>query len=287
MTTYGLWIKRFLEDRNGLIALIILIILVVNAVFAPYIAPYPEDSTSAVHTDVLLQPPSLKHLFGTDFMGRDMLSRIIFGARVSLIVSGVTTGCALLIGTLIGLIAGYCEGIIGSFLMRIADIFVSVPQIVMALAVAAALGPGIRNSIIALTVTYWPFWTRVVYANIISLKKSPFIEASKAIGAGTNRILFLHVLPNIAPNVIVRTTVGMGGTILLSALLSYVGLGAQPPTSDWGLDLASSREYLPAAWWYALFPGLAIFLAVMAFNMFGDTLRDILDPRLRVSRKRN
>jgi len=218
-------------------------------------------------------------------MGRDIFSRVIFGTRVTIMITGIAIGSALFIGTAVGLVAGYYEGWIGLLLMRIADIFVSLPRIVMALVIAAALGPGIKNTILALTVTYWPFWTRVVCANIVSVKKSVFVEATKGLGASTNRILFLHMLPNIAPDVIVRTTIGMGGTILTAAVLSYVGLGAQPPTADWGLDLASSRTYLPAAWWYALFPGLAILLAVMAFNMFGDTLRDVLDPRLRVSGK--
>lgn len=285
MTTYGLWIRKFLKDRNGVLGVVILVILLVAAIFAPYVAPYPGDFTAAMHVQERLQQPSLGHLFGTDHMGRDIFSRVIFGARVTIMITGIAIGSALLIGTTVGLVAGYCEGWIGLLLMRIADMFVSLPRIVMALAIAAALGPGIKNTILALTVTYWPFWTRIVYANIVSVKKSAFVEATKALGASTNRILFLHMLPNITPDLIVRTTIGMGGTILTAAVLSYVGLGAQPPTADWGLDLASSRRYLPAAWWYALFPGLAILLAVMAFNMFGDTLRDVLDPRLRVSGK--
>lgn len=285
MTTYGLWVKKFFQDRNGVVGMMILLILFVIAIFPSYIAPYPEDAGAVIHAKERLQPPSLKHLFGTDHIGKDIFSRIIFGARVSIMITGIAIGGALLIGTIMGLIAGYYEGWIGLVIMRIADIFVSLPRIIMALVIVAALGAGIRNAILALTITYWPFWTRIIYANVVSLKKSPFIEATRALGASTSRIVFFHILPNILPNVIVRTTIGMGGTILTAAVLSYVGLGAQPPTPDWGLSLATSREYLPGAWWYALFPGLAILFTVMAFNMLGDALRDILDPRLRISGK--
>jgi len=285
MTSYSLWINKFLEDRNGVLGVVILLMLLGAAIFAPYLAPYPQDFTVTLHPREKLQPPSSKHLFGTDHLGRDIFSRVIFGARVTLMIAGVAISGALLIGTVVGLTAGYYEGWVGSLLMRITDIFVSLPRIVMALAVVAALGPGIRNAILALTITYWPFWARVAYANVVTLKKSPFVEATKALGASSNRIVFLHMLPNAAPGLIVRTTIGMGGTIITAAVLSFVGLGSQPPTADWGLMLAFSREYLPAAWWYSLFPGLAIFLVVMAFNMFGDTLRDVVDPRFRISGK--
>ena len=285
MTTYKLLIRKFFQDRNGVIALIILSILFVAAIIPSSLAPHPDDFGATINPRERLEAPSPKHLCGTDHMGRDIFSRLIGGARVSLMLCGIATGSALLIGTLVGLIAGYYEGWIGLLLMRISDIFVSLPQIVMALVIVAALGAGIKNAILALAVTDWPVWSRVVYADVISIKKSPFIEAAKALGTGTTRIMFLHILPNIVPNIIIRSTIGMGGTILTAAVLSYVGLGAQPPISDWGLDLSSSRAYLPTAWWYALFPGLAIFLAVMAFNMAGDTLRDVLDPKLRRSRK--
>lgn len=153
----------------------------------------------------------------------------------------------------------------------------------MALVISAALGPGIENTIWALSITYWPFWTRVVYADVVHIKKSPFIEATASLGASKARVIFLHMLPNIAPGIIIRTTISLGGTIIESALLSFVGLGAQPPTPDWGLDLATSRSYLPTAWWFAFFPGLMILITAMAFNLFGDSLRDIIDPTLRIS----
>lgn len=281
MKTYQLWMRKFARDRNGVASLVILLILLVCALLASVVAPYPPTE---INPRERLQPPSWRHLFGTDNMGKDILSRIIYGTRLSLLVAGTTVLAATAIGTLVGLLAGYYEGWLGMVLMRLADVFVSLPRIVMALVIVAALGPGIRNVILALTVTYWPFWSRIVYTNVISLKKSPFMEATRGLGASAPRIIFLHLLPNTLPDLITRTTISLGGTILASAVLSYVGLGAQPPTADWGLDLSIAREYLPNAWWYALFPGLAILLTVMVFNMLGDALRDVLDPKLRVSR---
>jgi len=280
MSTYRLWLKKFLRDKNGVAGLVVLLILIIFAIAPTFVAPY---SPTEINPRERLQPPTWRHLFGTDNMGKDMFSRVIHGARLSLLVAGLTVLMAMAIGTLVGLVAGYYEGWLGAILMRVADVFVSLPRIVMALVIVAALGPGIRNVILALTVTYWPFWSRIVYSNVISLKKSPFMEATRALGASVPRTLFLHVLPNILPDLITRTTISLGGTILAAAVLSYVGLGAQPPTPDWGLDLSIAREYLPKAWWYSLFPGVAILVSVMAFNMLGDALRDVIDPRLRVS----
>ncbi len=167
--------------------------------------------------------------------------------------------------------------------MRISDIFLSVPQFVLALALASALGPSIENAILALSITYWPWFSRLVYAETISLKQSVFIEATQAIGASQCRTIFLHILPNILSPIIVRSTIGMGYTILTAAVLGFLGAGAQPPTPEWGLAISEARDFLPGAWWFATFPGMAIFLVVMAFNMFGDGLRDVLNPRLRIA----
>ena len=172
---------------------------------------------------------------------------------------------------------------LGGLLMRMCDVFLALPQIVLALALASALGASIQNAILALTITYWPWWARVVYAETVSAKRSVFVEASKALGAGDLRIMVLHILPNILSPIIVRSTIGMGAAILTAAILGYLGVGAQPPSPEWGLAVAEAREYLPGAWWFATFPGLAIFVVVLAFNLFGDGLRDVLDPRLRIS----
>lgn len=282
MTTYGPMIREFLRDRLAVTGLLIVLLLITVATLAPFIAPDP-DAVYAIYPPKRLQPPSLDHLFGTDQMGRDILSRIIFGSRVTIVIAIIAVGSALAIGVPIGLVAGYYESWLGEFLMRIADIFLSIPQFVLALALASALGPSIENAILALSITYWPWFSRLVYAETISLKNSTFIEATEALGAGTARTIILHILPNVMSPIIVRSTIGMGYTILTAAMLGFLGVGAQPPTPEWGLVISESRDFLPGAWWFATFPGLSIFLVVMAFNMFGDGLRDVLDPRLRVS----
>ena len=183
----------------------------------------------------------------------------------------------------IGLIAGYYQSWFSDALMRVAEIFLAVPQIVLAIAIAQTLGPSIENVILALSLTYWPFWARLVYAETRSMRNEVFVESAVALGASPWRVIVLHILPNIASPIIVRTSIGMGATILTAATLGFLGLGAPPPTPEWGRMIAESREYLPEAWWYALAPGIAIFLTVLGFNLFGDGLRDILDPRTRRS----
>jgi peptide/nickel transport system permease protein len=196
----------------------------------------------------------------------------------------IAIGASVLIGVPIGLIAGYWHNWVSDALMRISDIFLAVPQIVLAIAIAQTLGPSIENVILALSATYWPFWARLVYAETRSIQKEIFVEASVALGASPYRVIVLHILPNILSSIIVRTTIGMGGTILTAAALGFLGLGPPAPSPEWGRTIAESREFLPEAWWYATAPGLAIFLVVMGFNLLGDGLRDILDPRIRRSR---
>jgi peptide/nickel transport system permease protein len=218
-------------------------------------------------------------------MGRDILSRIIFGTRVTIVIAVIAVGSALIIGVPIGLIAGYYENWLSGFLLRVSDIFLSFPQFILAMALAVALGPSIENAILALSITYWPWFSRIVYAETLFVKHSIFVEATEALGANKFRILAFHILPNVLSPIIVRATIGMGYTILTAATLGFLGVGAQPPTPEWGLAISEAREYLPGAWWFATFPGTAIFVVVMAFNMFGDGLRDVLDPRLRISGK--
>jgi peptide/nickel transport system permease protein len=230
-----------------------------------------------------LEPPSWDHPFGTDDAGRDVLSRVIFGSRVTIVIVFFSTMISAIIGIFIGMLAGYYSGWPSAGVMRIADIFLSLPQIILALALAQAFGPGIPNLIMALSLSYWPLFARIVYAETMVLKNRLFVETTIAIGAKDLRILGLHILPNLLPSIIVRTTIGMGTTILVAATLGFLGVGAQPPTPEWGKMVADAREYLPDAWWFATFPGLAIFVVVMAFNMMGDGLRDIIDPKLRRS----
>jgi len=273
------WIK-FSRDRLAFSGFLIILSLILVAVFAGVLAPYPED-TFSIHPAARLQPPSLTHFLGTDSMGRDIFSRLLFGARVTLIISIIAVGTSLLIGVPLGLIAGYSENWLSELIMRIADIFLSIPQIILAILLAQSLGPSIPNVILALSITYWPWFTRIVFAETRSLKQTVFIEATEALGANPLRTTVLHVLPNVSSSIIVRSSIGMGFTILTAAVLGFLGVGAQPPTPEWGVTIAESRQYLPDAWWYATFPGLAIFFVVMGFNMLGDGLRDILDPRIR------
>ncbi len=275
-------LKRLARDKAAFIGLSLLSLLALAALFAPLLAPFPNDVFD-FHIGNRLQPPSATALFGTDRMGSDIFSRMLFGARITLMLAGIAIGSALVIGVPIGLIAGYYQNWVSDALMRIAEIFLAVPQIVLAIAIAQTLGPSIENVILALSLTYWPFWARLVYAETRSMRNEVFVESAVALGASPWRVIVLHILPNIASPIIVRTSIGMGATILTAATLGFLGLGAPPPTPEWGRMIAESREFLPEAWWYALAPGIAIFLTVLGFNLFGDGLRDILDPRTRRS----
>ncbi|WP_209426429.1 ABC transporter permease [Pararhodobacter sp. SW119] len=273
-------IRILLTDRAATFGSGIILFLVAVAILAPWIAPHPGD-VNTFHLMNRLQPPSAENLFGTDRMGSDIFSRILFGARITITIAVIAVGVAVIIGVPIGLLAGYYGGFLGGFLMRTSDVFLAVPQIVLAIAIAQTLGPSLENVILALSLTYWPFWARLVYAETRALKNQTFVEAAIALGASDFRVIVLHILPNTASAIIVRTSIGMGATILTAAALGFLGLGAPPPTPEWGRMISESREYLPEAWWYATAPGIAIFLVVMGFNLLGDGLRDILDPKTR------
>jgi peptide/nickel transport system permease protein len=273
-------LAKLARDRSALLGAALVALLIVAALFAPVLATHPGAVWDMAPKNRLL-PPSADYLFGTDRMGADIYSRVLFGARITLVIAVVAVGASLLIGVPIGLVAGWYETWAGEGLMRASDIFLAVPQIVLAIAIAQTLGPSIENVILALSVTYWPWFTRLVCAEVRTLKNETFVEAAVALGVPTWRIILLHVLPNVASPIIVRTSIGMGFTILTAAALGFLGLGAPPPTPEWGRMISESREFLPEAWWYALAPGLAIFLVVMGFNLLGDGLRDVLDPRLR------
>ncbi len=236
-------IREFLRDRLAVTGLLIILLLFAVGILAPYIAPDP-DAVFGFYPAKRLQPPSWDHLFGTDQMGRDILSRIIFGARITIRIAVFAVGITLVIGIPIGLVAGYYESWLGELLMRIADIFLSIPQFVLALALATAFGPSIENAILALSLTYWPWFSRLVYAETISLKHSTFIEATEALGAGAVRTIFLHVLPNVTSPIIVRSTIGMGYTILTAAVLGFLGVGAQPPDARMGTGNIGITEIL-------------------------------------------
>jgi peptide/nickel transport system permease protein len=274
------FLSKILQDRAALVGLCIVGLLILVAIFAPVLSTHPQD-VYELHTERRLSPPNPENWLGTDRMGSDVYSRILFGARITIMIAVIAVGTAVLIGVPIGLVAGYYRNWLSEMLMRVSDVFLAVPQIVLAIAIAQTLGPSIENVILALSVTYWPFWARLVYSETRSLKNETFVESAIALGASPIRVMTLHILPNIASAIIVRTSIGMGATILTAAALGFLGLGAPPPTPEWGRMIAESREFLPEAWWYAAAPGFAIFLVVMGFNLLGDGLRDILDPRIR------
>jgi len=276
-------LAKFAKDKPAVLGGIIVLAVVAIAILAPLLAPYPGD-VSASHLLKRLKPPSWEHPFGTDNLGRDILSRVILGARGALLIALMVVGISMAIGVPLGLIAGYYQGWSSETIMRVTDVFLAVPQLILALALAQLMGPSLQSAMLALTLTYWPFFTRIVYAETRRLAAALFIDALQCIGAGTPRILFLHILPNAISPIIVRATIGMGFTILVAAVLGFLGMGATPPDPDWGLAISESRQYLPEAWWFSTFPGLAIFLTVLGFNLLGDGLRDIVDPRLRRSR---
>jgi peptide/nickel transport system permease protein len=261
---------------SGLMGLTLLILV---TVLAPILAPY--DPT-AMHTDRLLEGPSGAHLFGSDDLGRDVLSRVLWGGRESLRVS--LTGILLAMGggTLLGLYSGYYGGRADSLVMRLTDIWLAFPAILMVLAIVATLGPSLGTVLIGLSISAMPWFVRFVRGSVLAARHFEYITAAQVIGATDRRIMFNHVLPNVLAPIIVYATLGLGNAIMVTAGMSYIGLGAQPPSPEWGAMLNYGRNYLREAWWMSMFPGLAIFLAVMCVNLLGDGLRDALDPKLRV-----
>ncbi len=261
-----------------LVAIAVLVTFALVALLADRIAPHDP---LRVYPGAALEPPSARFLLGTDAIGRDLASRILFGARVSLLTGIVAVGIALSVGTTLGLIAGYARGWAEVTIMRGAEILLAFPGILLAIAIVAILGPGLTNVMVAVGIAAIPVYVRTVQATALATTHLDYVTAARALGVGTVRILARHILPNIAAPIIVLASVGMGASILAAAGLSYVGLGAQPPTPEWGEMLAEARSYMREAPWLPTFPGLAIMLVVLAFNITGDAVRELLDPRLR------
>ncbi len=270
--------RLFISNPLGKVSLAIIVFLAVMALLAPVIAPYDPLKPDTKHR---LEPPSLKHPFGTDQLGRDILSRVIWGSRISLSIALIAVAITGSIGITIGIISGYFGGRIDNILMRITDMFMAFPRLVLALAFAAALGPGIYNTIIAIALVYWSFYARLARGTALQVRNEQYIEAARAIGASDPRIIFRHILPMITAPLLVQITLDMGGMILLASGLGFLGLGVQPPTPEWGVMVAEGRKYITHEWWVSTFPGLFILIATMGFNLAGDTLRDALDVRMR------
>lgn len=276
-------LSMYLLSRNKLtrLAMITVILLIVIAIIAPFIVPYPTHIYNDVNPQHKLLPPSKTYLFGTDELGRDIFSRVIYGTRISLQTGILAVSLSLLIGIPLGAIAGSTGGIVDELIMRITDIFLSFPPLLLAIAISAFLGPNLRNAMVAIAISWWPWYTRLIRGQAVSIRERQFVKAAKAIGTPPLKIIFGHIVPNCIAPVIVQASMDIGGVILTAASLSFLGLGAQPPTPEWGLMVSTSRNYFLNAWWYSIFPGLAIFIAVLAFNLLGDGLREIMDPKTR------
>lgn len=255
---------------------IVLALLVVVGVAGPWLAP---AGVNDVDVDQMLRPPSGAHPFGTDELGRDVLSRVLVAARVSLQVGAVSVGIALVAGVTLGLLAGYYRGWLDSVLMRCMDVLFAFPVLLLAVAIVAVLGPGLLTAMVAIGVVYTPIFARITRAGVLSVREQVFVRAAVSIGASDLRIMRRHVLPNIAAPLIVQTSLSLAFAILSEAALSFLGLGIQPPAPAWGRMLFDGRGFVTDAWWLGVFPGVAIFLTVLAFNLVGDALRDVLDPR--------
>jgi len=268
--------QRFRTNRFAVYGGSIVVLLLILSFLAPYLTPYSPDDLDAYH---VLLPPSSQHWLGTDELGRDVLTRIIYGARVSLKVGFVSVGIAALIGTVAGLFAGYYGGWVDQVLMRFVDIMLCFPTFFLMLAVIAMLEPSIWYIMIIIGLTGWMGVARLVRAEVLSLRERDFVLAARAIGASDMRIIFRHILPNALSPVIVTATLGVAGAILTESALSFLGIGVQPPIPSWGNMLTAGKDYLEFAWWLSLFPGLAILVTVIAYNLVGEGLRDALDPR--------
>jgi len=274
---YDVW-RRLKKNKMAMFGLCIIILLIFTALFADFIAPYGFDDQNLKDR---LTAPGGKYLLGTDNFGRDIFSRIIYGSRISLQVGFIAVGIAALVGGSLGAIAGYYGGKLDNFVMRVMDILLAIPSILLAISIVAALGPGLRNVMIAVGIGSIPSYARIVRASVLSIRDQEFIEAARAVGASDFRIITKHILPNSLAPIIVQATLGVAGAILSAAGLSFIGLGIQPPTPEWGAMLSSGREYLRDNWYVATFPGLAIMITIFALNLLGDGLRDALDPRLK------
>jgi peptide/nickel transport system permease protein len=276
-------LRKLLENKSAVFGLIMVLAVVFAAVFAPFISPHDptlQDVEKRLLPPIGEEGTNPAHLLGTDHLGRDIVSRLIYGARISIVVSVSAVALSAFLGTLIGLLSGFYGGKVDNIFMRIADVQLAFPFILLAIAIIAVLGPNLQNIIIVMGITGWVIYARVVRAEVLSLREKEYILAVKALGGSNRRIIFQHLFPNVIPPVIVIVTLEMARMIIMEAALSFLGLGIQPPTPTWGGMLADGRVYISTSWWLATFPGLVIMLVVLGINLLGNWLRDILDPRL-------
>ena len=277
-------VRLVLKNRLTTTGLSVVFLLVLIALLAPLIVPFPHD-TAETHIENRFLPPSSQHFFGTDELGRDVFSRVLYGSRLSLQVGAIAIGLALTIGVPLGVVAGYSGGMLDEVIMRITDVFLSFPPLLLAMAISSLLGPNLTNAMIAIAIAWWPWYTRLLRSEAISIRERDFVQAARAMGASQGKIIFKHVLSNCLTPIVIQASMDFGSIMLTSAALSFLGLGAQPPTPEWGLMVSTGRTYFLTNWWIVTFPGLAIFIAVLSFNLVGDGLREILDPKMRRARR--
>jgi peptide/nickel transport system permease protein len=271
-------LRRLVHHKSAVIGFVIIAVLILTALMAPIVAPYDPIAISRQ----VLKSPSAEHVMGTDNLGRDIFSRVIYGTRVSLQMGFIAVAIAATLGTAMGVVAGSYGGWTDSVLMRVVDALMAVPGILLALTVAAMLGSGLHNAMIAVGVAWIPSFARIVRASVLQVKAMPYVEAARSLGCGGFRLIWRHILPNALTPVLVLSSLGVGTAILIGAALSFLGVGARPPTAEWGIMLADGRQFMRSAWWIMSFPGLAITVAVLAANLLGDGLRDALDPRMKL-----
>ncbi len=273
------WLVAFARQSPlNVLALILILLFLFLVAFGSALAPHDPVKPNI---QVKLHPPSSTYWFGTDELGRDILSRVMSGAKYSLGIAFIILSIALVIGVLVGALAGYLGGLVDEVLMRVTDLFLAFPALILAMAIAATLGRNLQNVVVALTAVYWPWYARLVRGQVLAVKEREFVEAARAVGASPGRVMLRHILPNTMAPVIVQLTIDVGYAVLATAGLSFLGLGAQPPLPEWGTMIAGARTFFREAWWYISFPGLALTLTVVGFNLLGDGLRDYFDPRSR------
>ena len=277
----GLMLQAFRRDLLAVASLVVIILFILGAVFAPWLTAFPEQGRGDPNILEKFNPPSRAHPLGTDYLGRDVLARLLFGGRSSLSIGFLVVIVASLIGVPMGAIAGYYGGWIDNVLMRITDVFLAFPPLLLAIAIAAALGASFTNAMIAIAFTWWPWYARLVRAQTLSLRERYFIEAARSIGVSDMNIIVNHVFPNVLTPVLVQATMDIGSAILTGAAISFIGLGVQPPAPDWGKMISTGRIYFIERPWFAGSAGAAIFLVTLAFNLLGDAVRDVADPRTR------
>ncbi len=270
--------RRLIKNKAAIAGMIVILILLLTAIFADFIAPYHYATQNLENTRVA---PNAENWFGTDNFGRDIFSRVVYGSRISIQVGFIAVGVAMIVGGILGSVSGYYSGRVDNVIMRLMDVLLAIPGILLAIAIAAALGPGLVNVMIAVGIASIPRYARIVRASVLSLRDQEFVEAARAVGANDFRIITKYILPNCMAPIIVQGTLGVAEAILSAAGLSFIGLGIQPPIPEWGAMLSTARVYIRDAWWMSIFPGVAIMITIFGLNLLGDGLRDALDPRLK------